>query len=327
MRKKIILLDAKGHLNDMGILLYVDALRLDREKDLPESLVNHVSECVQCKSQVIEYYQFKQDDKLSELDGHPYFDDLSNVQEGKQFFLSASLKNILTIAAMLIGFLCSFYIIYQLNSPQISSITAHINFDSLYKDLEKTKVNQIREEISENNPTSDSITKEQSVVPREKEKIPAVEESVPVNPIEKKILSGTSSNTKKSPDNLLSLHIRHWDKLIEKEHKGNYRSSENIEILYPKLDSIYKTSVNFQWDSSLQDTLTLEIFTKESYDKEEKPLVFKIAPKVTSFQLPLSVTDSTMHSLEKGLYYWKLFQEIQQTGRRKRIGVGRFRVD
>jgi hypothetical protein len=45
--------DDKGHLNDGGVSIYVDALKLNREDKLPEALTYHVESCPVCKQSIV----------------------------------------------------------------------------------------------------------------------------------------------------------------------------------------------------------------------------------------------------------------------------------
>jgi len=40
-----------GHLNREGILIYVEATILNREASVPDTIVNHLSECKECAKQ------------------------------------------------------------------------------------------------------------------------------------------------------------------------------------------------------------------------------------------------------------------------------------
>ncbi|MCU0443313.1 MAG: WD40 repeat domain-containing protein [Microscillaceae bacterium] len=66
--------DAEGHLNDSGITLYVEGLKLDRTKELPEELQEHLDECAHCQYEVMDFYQLMKEEDVSQLTTHPYFD-------------------------------------------------------------------------------------------------------------------------------------------------------------------------------------------------------------------------------------------------------------
>ena len=51
------LFDENLHLNEEGVALYVDALNLNAFEQLPESVLEHVSECATCKLNIEELFQ------------------------------------------------------------------------------------------------------------------------------------------------------------------------------------------------------------------------------------------------------------------------------
>ncbi len=66
--------DADGHLNDTGMTLYVEARLLEREGELPKSILAHVESCAQCQQEIFGLYQMMQEEDLSDLSPHPYLD-------------------------------------------------------------------------------------------------------------------------------------------------------------------------------------------------------------------------------------------------------------
>jgi hypothetical protein len=68
------LLNTDGHLSDGGILLYADALKLDRTGNVPVEVREHVKDCFSCKRSVQEVYDIVQRLDYAELPPHPYLD-------------------------------------------------------------------------------------------------------------------------------------------------------------------------------------------------------------------------------------------------------------
>lgn len=66
--------DDNGHLNDAGMTLYVEARLLEREEELPTSLLEHVEACTACQHEIFELYQLMQEEDVSDLSPHPYLD-------------------------------------------------------------------------------------------------------------------------------------------------------------------------------------------------------------------------------------------------------------
>ncbi len=77
MFKQFVFFDDNNELNDTGVLLYVDALRLNREKELPGELTTHILHSSSDRKRVLEYYEFVKDDDIQELMPHPYFDHIN----------------------------------------------------------------------------------------------------------------------------------------------------------------------------------------------------------------------------------------------------------
>ena len=56
------LFDENLHLNEEGIALYVDALKLNTLEQLPEPVLEHVSECAACKLNIEELFQLLEEE-------------------------------------------------------------------------------------------------------------------------------------------------------------------------------------------------------------------------------------------------------------------------
>jgi hypothetical protein len=61
--------DEDGHLNEEGVALYVDGLRLERTKRLPEAIQAHVADCQQCRISVTDLYVLLEGDQVEQA--HP----------------------------------------------------------------------------------------------------------------------------------------------------------------------------------------------------------------------------------------------------------------
>jgi hypothetical protein len=61
----------RGHLNDLGVSLYVDALKLKRMGGLPENLVRHVEECQECRREITGLYELVLGEDYSTVHTHP----------------------------------------------------------------------------------------------------------------------------------------------------------------------------------------------------------------------------------------------------------------
>lgn len=98
--------DQGSHLNDLGLALYVDGLKLNRVDQLPKAMLNHVSECAECRKGVYELALLVDDRKYARLDSHPYFGRLERQREFRYLYrLAASVVILIGLgaAAYLLG--------------------------------------------------------------------------------------------------------------------------------------------------------------------------------------------------------------------------------
>ncbi len=106
------------HLNDAGIGLFVEAKLVNRLDDLPSKIKDHVEECALCQREVYEFYQFMQDENVSNSSVHTFLDNYQQTLSPKStpvFTLSRRVRN---IAAVAILFVVGWVI---LNMPQSST--------------------------------------------------------------------------------------------------------------------------------------------------------------------------------------------------------------
>src|SRR5664279_4340394 len=66
--------DADAHLNEEGVALFVDALKLDRTGELPREVREHVAGCQTCKKEVTGLFSLLGDEDYGNTPEHPYFD-------------------------------------------------------------------------------------------------------------------------------------------------------------------------------------------------------------------------------------------------------------
>ncbi len=62
-----------GHLNDEGVALYVDGLKLRLQTQLPAEVLVHVASCTECKAEVTELFGLMADRDYADLTSHPFF--------------------------------------------------------------------------------------------------------------------------------------------------------------------------------------------------------------------------------------------------------------
>ena len=63
----------KGHLTDEALSIYAEALKLDRQEQLPEALRGHLDSCLHCQEQAMALYSLIAGQDYSELGPHPTF--------------------------------------------------------------------------------------------------------------------------------------------------------------------------------------------------------------------------------------------------------------
>jgi len=288
MFKQSVFFDENHELNDTGVLLYVDALRLNKENELPDVLIEHVANSDNDLKRIYEYYEFVKDDDISELTPHPFFD--KSYQSSTPI---KALKNgqILKIAAALVLLLGIAYIVSIFNKEKPDTpngISDKVMEDDQFP-LPPTEPETINtDNLAKNNQKQQ---KEPSPLPN---KLPDFNE-----------VFGKAE--------LQAMRMPYIDRLIERN--GNNRS-ESLQVLYPLLDTeILDQILSFRWKNPIQDSLYLEVFTKETEATNRK--IYKIAPKDSIFALP--------SQLKPFLYYWEL-KKKQDSGRKTLITRGRFIV-
>jgi len=65
--------DSTHHLNDAGVAMYVDALKLDVLDQVPQEVRDHVSECQKCRKEITGLYTLLMEEDYTTLRSHPYF--------------------------------------------------------------------------------------------------------------------------------------------------------------------------------------------------------------------------------------------------------------
>jgi hypothetical protein len=77
--------DHAQHLNQDGVNLYVDALKLDRRLDLPDDVRRHVSECPACKRRILDLSAVLRGVSFPREEAHPFLDRQRPVQSSAIF--------------------------------------------------------------------------------------------------------------------------------------------------------------------------------------------------------------------------------------------------
>ena len=120
-----------GHLNDEGIALWADALKENREKELPDELKGHVDQCLRCKKQILELYK-----DLKELDGP---EETSNTNQGEGKTKPMMTKTVYRVAAIIIALLAVGAIILFSTKAKVDSQQLFAEYFKPYPNVITTK--------------------------------------------------------------------------------------------------------------------------------------------------------------------------------------------
>lgn len=72
MKKNSQYISETNHLKDEYLSLYTEALVLDKVKDLPNEVTEHVEDCLDCKQSIIEGYDVLKNTEI-DIEDHPFF--------------------------------------------------------------------------------------------------------------------------------------------------------------------------------------------------------------------------------------------------------------
>ncbi|OJJ16822.1 hypothetical protein BKI52_33500 [marine bacterium AO1-C] len=298
--------DEDGHLNDAGVMLWVDALRLKREADLPEALQEHLELCAQCRISVFDYYEFKREDDIAELANHHYFAKLDkaranaapvvSINERRTQKTTKSLQRRIAVAASVVVLLVAGWLIVQNlgGNPQKKDIISGNQDTTQTKPLTKDSSGNNEKKLANNNTPSKKGT--------EDKKQNQGSEKQPDNKQEKK--------TPEIQDNpVFSEAIAYMDAKI-----ANKGATRGREVPSPTLDANYTVTqgVSFAWKSGVADSYRLRVMTSKT---QNTPRTIEINGGLSQYKLT---------GLKAGKYYWELFKVTQ--GRTKSVGLGRFTV-
>ena len=112
------------HLNDEGVALYVDALKLRRTQELPGEVRDHVSNCQVCRKEITGLFSLLAEEDYSAMGPHPL---LGRNQERKR----KNARWIYRVAALVVaglGISVIAYIIF-FQTENVTPVTSHVRFD------------------------------------------------------------------------------------------------------------------------------------------------------------------------------------------------------
>jgi hypothetical protein len=109
MFKQKSFLTGGGHLNEEGIALYVDALKLEKTAELPRETRVHVAHCQECRKEITGLFALLTDAEHNEGVPHPFF-------EGSEKRIQWTAREFLRAAAAVAAVAGSAALLYYLNS-------------------------------------------------------------------------------------------------------------------------------------------------------------------------------------------------------------------
>lgn len=111
--------DSRKHLSETGIALYVDALKLGHVHNLPETILQHVEQCDECKMQVMQVAEIMKEEVIEKRMKHPYFD--AEKETSSPFSIIYRIAAVLVFAA----FAGTMYFVLTDNSPDKETEITH----------------------------------------------------------------------------------------------------------------------------------------------------------------------------------------------------------
>lgn len=115
------------HLNDAGIGLYVEAKLVNREADLPAKMRDHVKECAICQREIYEFYQFMQDENVSNSSVHTFLDNYQQTLSPTQTPIFSFPRRVMNIAAAVVILFVVGWVMFNIPGNKKESLISEIN--------------------------------------------------------------------------------------------------------------------------------------------------------------------------------------------------------
>jgi|GEM_PF-2979792 len=233
-------LTESGHLNDEYINLYIDAHLLDKVKELPYEILEHVEDCKICKQNIIDGYDVLKNTTEINIDKHPYF---GSKKENSIKFKKTNYHVLSRIAASIV-FIFSLGIIgfYVKNNKLETSdkISKNTQEKSIIKDSIDEKKSILK--YSEDSVKNKDIIKDIEILEDEN----PVEDIKFNNLIAENILDGEEYQISPIMISMLGVNTR----------------TDFFEVKYPKDSTIFENnqSITFIWDSDINEEIKLKVY-------------------------------------------------------------------
>ena len=300
MSKHSNFFDEQGHLNDAGIMLWADAMRLQREDDLPEALKEHLELCSECRMSVFDYYEFKKDDDIAELANHFYFDKKPTEQATTTTVrpIAASTKKRIGLLPKRMMVAVSVVLLLATSVWVVQNIDKNpaVNTE-LARDNTATKPsNTTTKENTQTKPAPKTVTEKKTGADKK-----ATENSQPK----------AIEVAKNPPAPVFDEAIAFLDQKIQRTNRN--RGNEKVNSPQQGATFAIGQAIGFKWASEAADAFELRVFNKNT---QGTPQIIKINGATSQYQFA--------QKLKSGKHYWRLFKVNQ--GRKKEIGLGSFQI-
>ena len=285
------------HLNEEGIALFVDALKLDKQAHLPQEVQNHVEDCEPCHREIIELYSAMSDISYENRTDHP---SLKPNPAPKTVSIRRFLIPLATAAAILAGICFVFF--NQNEGSYIDTPDVVLEEDPNSELKEAPTYTYTKEKVD----SSQNVETIPNPAPRKENTDAMVKTPKDQAPKTPKIKDWKDPEEKVSSRELFAMNFIPEDEL-EALAEEVFRS-DGITIQLPENDDVYspKSRIPFTWDGPDQ-AITLIILNNK-------------AEEVHSVELQ---TRSYLWrpNIDPGAYYWKLETEDDL------IFVGKFFIE
>lgn len=300
MSKHSNFFDEQGHLNDAGVMLWADAMRLQREDELPEALKEHLELCSECRMSVFDYYEFKKDDDIAELANHFYFDKkrveqattttVKPIAASTKKRIGLLPKRMVVAASVVLLLATGVWVVQNIDkNPAVNTELARDNTST-------QPSNTTTQKNAQTKPAPKTTTEKQTNTDQKatNEKPPKAIE-VAKNP----------------PAPVFDDAIAFLDQKIQRTNRN--RGNERVNSPQQGATFAIGQAIGFKWASQAADAFELRVFTKNT---QGTPQIIKINGATSQYQFA--------QKLKSGKHYWRLFKVNQ--GRKKEIGLGSFQI-
>ncbi|MDX2302837.1 MAG: WD40 repeat domain-containing protein [Microscillaceae bacterium] len=124
--------DEQGHLNDSGCTLYVEARLLQREEELPLAITRHIESCPHCQQEILDFYEFMQDEDPANLEVHPVL-----IPSAKSLWIrrlvnyTSSLSRVAAVVLLTVVSCLAYLIVREPNGDEVKNLVSPFENENL----------------------------------------------------------------------------------------------------------------------------------------------------------------------------------------------------